>query len=85
MTQTPTAKLKPRKKTKTKRKPSAKPTTLRRVLLGMGIAAAAVTAILVALHFAPLLIALLAVLGLCAAVAVFRRLTSLNPMPAIPG
>lgn len=80
MTQTP--KPKPRKKTK--RKPSPKSNTLRRVLLGMGIAAAAVTAILVALHFAPLLIALLAVLGLCAAVAVFRRLTSMNPMPPIP-
>ncbi len=79
---TTTAKPKPRKKTK--RKPSPKSTTLRRVLLGMGIAAAAVTAILVALHFAPLLIALLAVLGLCAAVAVFRRLTSMNPMPTIP-
>ncbi len=82
MTQTPSAKAKPRKKTK--RKPTPKSTTLRRVLLGMGIAAAAVTAILVALHFAPLLIALLAVLGLCAAVAVFRRLTSMNPMPTLP-
>lgn len=72
-------KKKPTRKTITPRNQQ----TLRRVLLGLGIGVAAITAIIAALHFAPLLIALLSVLGLCAALAVARRL--LNPFPpALP-
>lgn len=58
---------------------------LRRVLIGLGIAVAAVTAIIATLHFLPLFIALLSVLGLCAAIAIARRLMSFNPLdPAMP-
>ena len=75
--------LKTKPKKTTKKKTIKKPLNLRRLLLGWGIAAVAVSAILVALHYAPMLIALLAVLGLCAGLAVFRRLMTLNPMPPV--
>ena len=58
---------------------------LRRVLIGLGIGVAAITAIIATLHFLPLFIALLSVLGLCAAIAIARRLMSFNPLdPAMP-
>lgn len=75
--------LKTKPKKTSKKKALKKPLNLRRLLLGWGIAAAAVSAILVALHYAPMLIALLAVLGLCAGLAVFRRLMTLNPLPPV--
>ncbi len=75
--------LKSKSKKNPKKKSLKKPLNLRRLLLGWGIAAAAVSAILLALHYAPMLIALLAVLGLCAGLAVFRRLMTLNPLPPV--
>ena len=58
---------------------------LRRVLIGFGIGIAAVTAIIATLHCLPLFIALLSALGLCAAIAIARRLMSFNPLdPAMP-
>lgn len=81
----PTVKLplKTKPKKTPKKKSLKKPLNLRRLLLGWGIAAAAVSAILLALHYAPMLIALLAVLGLCAGLAVFRRLMTLNELPPV--
>ena len=53
---------------------------LRRVLIGLGIGIAAVTAIIATLHFLPLFIALLSVLGLFAAIAIARRLADLSSL-----
>ncbi len=75
------------KKPKSNRKKTfpRKHATLRRVLIGLGIGVAAVTAIIATLHFLPLFVALLSVLGLCAALAIARRLMTLNPLdPALP-
>ena len=54
--------------------------TLRRVLVGLGIGVAAITAIVATLHCLPLFVALLSVLGLCAAIAIARQLAGLSPL-----
>ncbi|MEQ2005271.1 MAG: hypothetical protein ABMA26_00630 [Limisphaerales bacterium] len=53
---------------------------LRRVLIGLGIGIAAITAIIATLHCLPLFIALLSALGLCAAIAIARRLADLSSL-----
>ena len=69
------------KKSRKLRKP-IDPKTLRRVLVGLGVAAAVVVTIIAALHAAPLFIALLTVLGFFAALAVLRRILTLDPTTA---
>ena len=77
----PSAKKSASKKSKKVMK-SIDPKTLRRVLVGLGIAAAAVVTIIAALHAAPLFVALLTVLGFFAALAVLRRILTLDPTTA---